>query len=166
MSNTVDSTTNNSYHEDWDKSLISEDDSPSQPSDNASQPQRNASTPRNSVIFPAVAGDSDTTSGGGMSERNRYASGQGKRTLSELLKLHAEKGTDCRMSPEEAARLGDVLGQWINASSSPYEGEDDFFKSHDDIRLLPKRGLNNGGRPRGQSECTGSRPPSSAGFAA
>jgi hypothetical protein len=37
----------------------------------------------------------------------------GKRTLSELLKLHAEKGTDVHYSVEEAARLEEVLGQWV-----------------------------------------------------
>jgi hypothetical protein len=37
----------------------------------------------------------------------------GKRTLSELLKLHAEKGTDVNFSPEEAAKLEEVLGQWV-----------------------------------------------------
>ncbi|KAF5318606.1 hypothetical protein D9619_010829 [Psilocybe cf. subviscida] len=45
----------------------------------------------------------------------------GKRTLSDLL---------CRRvgSASEAHRIADVLGQWINASSSPYEPDmDDFF---------------------------------------
>lgn len=106
---------NNSYQEDWDKSLASEGDSPSQTSENASQQQsHNASTPRNSVIFPAVERDSDVTPSRNVVERGRYASGQGGRTLSDLLRLHAEKGTDCRLSPEEATRLGDVLGQWVS----------------------------------------------------
>lgn len=37
----------------------------------------------------------------------------GKRTLSELLKLHAEKGTNVHFTTEEAARLEEVLGQWV-----------------------------------------------------
>lgn len=37
----------------------------------------------------------------------------GKRTLSELLKLHAEKGTDVHFTAEEAAKLEEVLGQWV-----------------------------------------------------
>ncbi|KAJ4485441.1 hypothetical protein J3R30DRAFT_3696796 [Lentinula aciculospora] len=89
-----------------------------------------------------------------------------KRSLSELLRLHSEKGTECRFSPEEAARVAEVLGQWINASSSPYEDEDDFFTkgSQDDISL-PKRSPSalSDSRPRGQSESANSRPPSSAG---
>ncbi|KAH9990967.1 hypothetical protein BJV74DRAFT_757650, partial [Russula compacta] len=64
----------------------------------------------------------------------------GKRTLSELLKLHAEKGTNVHFTTEEAARLEEVLGQWINSSSSPYEGEDEFFtRSHDDSIVLVHR---------------------------
>ena len=39
--------------------------------------------------------------------------GSGKRTLSELLKLHAEKGTNVHFTQEEATRLGEVLGQWV-----------------------------------------------------
>ncbi|KZT22776.1 hypothetical protein NEOLEDRAFT_1157629 [Neolentinus lepideus HHB14362 ss-1] len=99
-------------------------------------PGEKASTPRNSVAFPG--------------ER------KGKRTLSELMKLYAEKGTSVKFSPEEAARLADVLGQWINSESSPYEGEDDFFATtQDDLVLQSKRSPStNGadGRPRGQSE--------------
>jgi len=37
----------------------------------------------------------------------------GKRTLSELLKLHAEKGTDVHFTSEEANRLEELLGQWV-----------------------------------------------------
>jgi len=100
-----------------------------------------------------------------------------KRTLSELLRLHSEKGSNGRFSAEEASRIADVLGQWINASSSPYEGEDDFFsrpQSQDDIKLTSgiaaRRSVQPelGGRPRGRSESansTHSRPPSSLGAA-
>ncbi|KAF9652281.1 hypothetical protein BDM02DRAFT_3109266 [Thelephora ganbajun] len=79
------------------------------------------------------------------------------RTLSELLKLYSEKGTDCQFSQEEATRIADVLGQWINSGSSPYEAEDDFF-SKDDSTITTKRSSvgtdDNGmlGRPRGSSE--------------
>jgi len=144
-----------SYNEDWDKSLVSELTCPSLAPENLSQELSYiTSTPCNSVIFPVAE---DTNPGRSSTGMTKCPSGKGRRTLSELLKLHAEKGTDCRLSPEEATRLGDVLGQWINAASSPYEGEDDFFTSHDDIALLPKRVSNPGGRLRGQSESAGSR---------
>ncbi|ESK86537.1 hypothetical protein Moror_9808 [Moniliophthora roreri MCA 2997] len=131
---------NDSTNEDWDRSM-------NLGSASTSEDGHSSQTPRNSVVFP----------GNGEAEGTPKAEkgGKGKRSLSELLRLHAEKGTECSFSPEEAARLGDVLGQWINASSSPYEGEDDFFKhgSHDDLSL-PKRSPLSGvdTRPRGQSE--------------
>ncbi|KAI0053223.1 hypothetical protein FA95DRAFT_1568857 [Auriscalpium vulgare] len=74
----------------------------------------------------------------------------GKRTLSELLKLHAEKGTDVHFTAEEAARLEEVLGQWINSGCSPYESEDDFFSRSQDDSQLSRRSpaLDPSGRPR------------------
>ncbi|KIP05654.1 hypothetical protein PHLGIDRAFT_91831 [Phlebiopsis gigantea 11061_1 CR5-6] len=80
------------------------------------------------------------------------------RKLSELLKLHAEKGTDVEMSAEEASAVAEVLGRWINAESSPFEGEDNFFSpthTQDDSALPSRRsagGSSFEGRPRGQSE--------------
>jgi len=66
----------------------------------------------------------------------------------------------------------------INAASSPYEGEDDFFtraQSQDDISVASKRPIPvrlalAASRPRGRSESANSmsgntsRPPSSTGF--
>ncbi|KAG5635513.1 hypothetical protein H0H81_010976 [Sphagnurus paluster] len=122
-------------------------------------------TPRNSVLFPV---DSSTTPGRTRADTMESLRGNGgKRSLSELLKLHAEKGTDVKFSAEEASRVADVLGQWINAASSPYEGEDDFFaRSHDDLSIPSKKSPSSTseGRPRGQSESANSRPPSSVGF--
>ncbi|KIK66163.1 hypothetical protein GYMLUDRAFT_38687 [Collybiopsis luxurians FD-317 M1] len=146
---------NGSQSEDWDRSLmLNEGD--------LSIADLSTKTPRNSVAFPA---EGDAADGVDATPKN---GAKGKRSLSELLRLHAEKGTECRFSPEEAARVADVLGQWINASSSPYEGEDDFFSkgSQDDLSL-PKRSPSalSDARPRGQSESAGganSRPPSSA----
>ncbi|KAJ3806234.1 hypothetical protein F5876DRAFT_50420 [Lentinula aff. lateritia] len=139
---------NSSQSEDWDRSLII----------NEKDIGNDAKTPRNSVAFPADGEVYATPTG--------PSGTKGKRSLSELLRLHAEKGTECRFSPEEATRVAEVLGQWINASSSPYEDEDDFFSkgSQDDLSL-PKRSpsvLSNS-RSRGQSESATSRPPSSAG---
>ena len=127
--------------------------------------------PRNSIQFPgesAPSQDDCTTPG---------ANGGGKgRSLSELMRLHAEKGTDVT---EEATRVANVLKQWvglyigdrvfeplmmswqINSGTSPYEGEDDFFsRANDDSSLGMKRTSQSGdasGRQRGQSESTISR---------
>ncbi|KAG7085623.1 hypothetical protein E1B28_003172 [Marasmius oreades] len=132
--------------EDWDRSM-SQDSQSSQSSPDNSEPK----TPRNSVVFPR--------NGNGETESTPCTGGRQKRSLSELLRLHAEKGTECSMSPEEAERLGDVLGEWINASFSPYEGEDDFFqRSRDDmsIRQSPNPSTTSI-RPRGQSESVRSK---------
>ncbi|KAI0717652.1 hypothetical protein C8Q72DRAFT_789554 [Fomitopsis betulina] len=103
---------------------------------------------RNSVAFPADAHPVEETAHEG--------AGRDKRTISELLKLHSEKGKDVTFSAEEAGRIAEVLGQWINSGPSPYEGEDDFFsRSQDDSALgkrTPSASYDAAGRPRGQSE--------------
>ncbi|EPS93981.1 hypothetical protein FOMPIDRAFT_1063353 [Fomitopsis schrenkii] len=105
---------------------------------------------RNSVAFPADAADAGEEAGQG------EGAGRDKRTISELLKLHSEKGKDVTFSAEEAGRIAEVLGQWINSGPSPYEGEDDFFsRSQDDSALgkrTPSASYDAAGRPRGQSE--------------
>lgn len=129
-------TSTSTHEEDWDRSEsdIRVDGDPR--------------TPKNSVRFP-VDGTSDLSP--------RKGSRRGNRTLSDLLKLYAEKGTDCQFSQEEATRIADVLGQWINSGSSPYEAEDDFFSKDDSIittKRSPIGADDNGalGRPRGASE--------------
>lgn len=82
----------NTHEEDWDNS------------ESDIQVDSNLRTPRNSVQFPAD-GRSDLSPRKGGRRENR--------TLSELLKQYAEKGTDCQFSPEEATRIADVLGQWV-----------------------------------------------------
>ncbi|KAN0111705.1 hypothetical protein V8E52_008266 [Russula decolorans] len=119
--------------EDWDHPESMVDSSSSVTSTTAPTTSR--------VVFPsqggAAAADPDAPSPDVHSHRGGRA---GKRTLSELLKLHAEKGTDVHFSSEEANRLEDLLGQWINSSSSPYEGDDEFFsRSHDDSIVLVHR---------------------------
>ena len=80
------------HEEDWDRS------------ESEIQLDSNLRTPRNSVLFPAD----------GMPDLSPRKGGRrGNRTLSELLKLYAEKGTDCQFSQEEATRIADVLGQWV-----------------------------------------------------
>jgi hypothetical protein len=81
-------------NEDWDRS-----------SDIIPQTQ----VPRNSVLFPQ---DDCSTPGANGSRKSR--------SLSELMRLHAEKGTDVTFNVEEATRVADVLKQWVGllASSS------------------------------------------------
>ena len=63
---------------------------------------------RNSVAFPADA------AGAGEEASQGEGAGRDKRTISELLKLHAEKGKDVTFSAEEAGRIAEVLGQWVS----------------------------------------------------
>ncbi|KAH0581763.1 hypothetical protein J132_10900 [Termitomyces sp. J132] len=151
-----------SQNEDWDRSLILSDVESSSLS--LSQ-QISKETPRNSIVFP-VGGDA--TPGRTRVITAESPAREGKRSLSELLRHHAEKGMAIKFSAEEASRVAEVLGQWINASSSPYEGEDDFFNiSHDDLAIPSKSDSFSPleSRPRGQSEGANSRPPSSTGSA-
>ncbi|KAI0088825.1 hypothetical protein BDY19DRAFT_149779 [Irpex rosettiformis] len=112
-------------------------------------------TSQNSVQFPGISEPNTTTQ---EEPLNSAASSNAKRTLSALLKLHAERGTDVNFSPEEADRVAEVLNRWINSSSSPYEADDDFFnsqpQSQDDSSILLKRSgaSDSSGRPRGRSE--------------
>lgn len=129
-----------------------------------------------SVVFPLE--DKSNEDNNKVAATNHTRSGSaGKRTLSELLKMHAEKGTKCAFSQEEANRVGDVLGQWvcvvsvrhaitnqgawlitwrlqINSSSSPYEGDDEEFfgRGKDDLCVPSRRiGVIVEGRQRGMS---------------
>ncbi|KAJ7718325.1 hypothetical protein B0H16DRAFT_1740095 [Mycena metata] len=95
-------------------------------------------TPRNSVVFPAGAAGDDATPG-----RNPKANGK------------TEGGRGLHVQPGEAVRVADVLRDWVggvlsrqfhgelhaqmNAGSSPYEDEDDFFArgSQRTTRALP-----------------------------
>ena len=90
------------HEEDWDRS------------ESDIQPDAEQRTPRNSVLFPAD-GRPDLSPGNGCR--------RGSRTLSELLKLYAEKGTDCQFSQEEATRIADVLGQWVRLVRPSRVGE-------------------------------------------
>jgi len=159
---------NGSQSEDWDRSMSVDGSQP--PSPGTKTRPLASTTPRNSVAFPAE--DEATPgrgSGRGGSGGGARGGETGKRSLSELLRLHAEKGTDCTFSAEEAAQVADVLRDWINAGSSPYEDEDDFFArgSQDDLSIASKLSAPPPeGRPRGHSDSSNnpsSRPPSAAG---
>ena len=84
------------HEEDWDRS------------ESDIQADCDPRTPRNSVLFPADGILDSSPRKGGRREN---------RTLSELLKLYSEKGTDCQLSQEEATRIADVLGQWVSLDS-------------------------------------------------
>jgi len=130
-----------SHSEDWDRMP---DLNGSEPSSSIHYPD-STTTPRSSLVFPS---DPDSTpKRSSASQGTTNASGaqtgrthtKGKRSLSELMQLHAEKGTESTLSVEEVSRVAEVLGQWINAESSPYEGEDDFFASSQDALDLSSR---------------------------
>ncbi|KAJ6535913.1 hypothetical protein DFH09DRAFT_1179125 [Mycena vulgaris] len=151
---------NGSQSEDWDRSISMDGSQP--PSPGAQSRPLATTTPRNSVIFPAEDEATPGRSSGGGAKTGE----KGKRSLSELLRLHAEKGTESKFSAEEASQVADVLRDWINAGSSPYEDEDDFFArgSQDDLSIPSKLSAPpREGRPRGQSDSSNSRPPSAAG---
>ncbi|KAF9041185.1 hypothetical protein BJ165DRAFT_1487556 [Panaeolus papilionaceus] len=184
--------TGSQSEDDWDRSLLIDSSSLSvstEPGTANSVPFTASihavmTTPRNSIVFPADETPGRSSRYSSLTKNDLRENGKGgKRTLSELLKLHSEKGSNGTFTPEEATRIADVLGQWINASSSPYEGEDDFFArtAQDDLSLASKRptpvNVSLAGRPRGRSESAnsaylnispafgGSRPPSSIGQA-
>lgn len=99
--------------DDWDRSLPDAKVNPAQ------------ITPRNSIVFSV-----NETSGKPSSEASRpthsenasvqdMENGKGNLSLSELLRLHSEKDSKGNFSAEEAARIADVLGQWVGVHSCP-----------------------------------------------
>ena len=109
----LNSTSSDSQNEDWDQSLeITDED---MTSENTHSPLART-TPRNSVVFPADETPGRLVKTGCGHGRDGSVDGKGKRTLSELLKMHSERGTNCQFSVEEASRVGDVLGQWVGAT--------------------------------------------------
>jgi hypothetical protein len=111
--------------EDWDHTESNADSSPAPASASAPAPSR--------VVFPSRGGaaddERDAPTPDALPSHSHRAGCPGKRTLSELLKRHAEKGTDVHFSSEEAARLEDLLGQWVR-----------FFFSHFLPSIFPSVG--------------------------
>jgi hypothetical protein len=69
-----------------------------------------------SVPFPRDASQEPTDS---PSSDTRGAAAEGKsRTLSQLLRLYAEKGTDVSMSQDEADAVAEALGNWVSLTHS------------------------------------------------
>jgi hypothetical protein len=72
------------------------------------------------VSFPSHDGADDSSRPDvSLPSHGGSRTGSGKRTLSDLLKVHAEKGTNVHFTPEEATRLGEVLGQWVRVRALP-----------------------------------------------
>lgn len=70
-----------------------------------------ASSPSMSVPFPAGAQE-DQRGTDSTNSTSRSADGSG-RTLSQLLRLHAEKGTEVNFSQEEADAVAEALNVWV-----------------------------------------------------
>jgi len=139
--------------DDWDRS-------PPDTKNNAAP-----TTPQNSIEFPVneIPGKPARSTHSNNVTVQDMENGKRSLSLSELLRLHSENDSKGNFSAEEAARIADVLGQWINASSSPYEADDDLFvpsgQSMDDLSITSKRPSQDSfgcGRPRGRSECANS----------
>ncbi|CAE6429945.1 hypothetical protein AG1IA_01606 [Rhizoctonia solani AG-1 IA] len=74
----------------------------------------------------------------------------GSRSLSDLMRLHAEHGKEnLQLNPQEEQRLEEELARWVNSE----EDDETYFgrRSLDDASARP-RGTVEFGRPRGQSE--------------
>lgn len=95
--------------DDWDRSLPDT-------KDNAA-----TTTPRNSIVFPVneTPGESSRSTHSKNASVQEKDNGKGNLSLSELLRLHSEKDSKGNFSAEEAARIADVLGQWVGVHSCP-----------------------------------------------
>ena len=70
----------------------------------------------NSIVFPV----NETPGKSSRYSHSKTASvqdGKGDRNLSELLRFHLEENSKGHFSAEEAARIADVLGQWVGVHS-------------------------------------------------
>lgn len=78
-------------------------------------------TPQNSIVFPVneIPNKSATPTYSKNASVQDMENGKGNPSLSELLRLHSEKDSKGNFSAEEAARIADVLGQWVGVHSCP-----------------------------------------------
>jgi hypothetical protein len=99
--------------EDWDYPELTSTDSTTTANTAASASTR--------VVFPSQDGTADNNDipSGPDALQSHRGGRSGKRTLSELLKLHAEKGTNVHFTTEEAARLEETLGRWVRVFPVP-----------------------------------------------
>ena len=96
--------------DDWDHSL------PDDIKDNSAP-----TTPRNSIVLPVneTPGKSSRCTHSKNASVQDMENSKGNLSLSELLRLHSEKDSKGNFSAEEAARIADVLGQWVGVHSNP-----------------------------------------------
>jgi hypothetical protein len=110
----------------------------------------NAST---SVPFPRDQSQEQGDDPSG--EAHDHAEGK-TRTLSHLLRLYAEEGTDVSMSVEEADAVADALGQWVSTLDTSLSTIDELLplarRSTPALALRRPSALDVHGRPRGQSD--------------
>jgi hypothetical protein len=85
-----------SMSEDWDRSASEIQADP--------EPPKTPSTSR--VAIHVIDTENEGTPGGA----------KGRRSLSDLLRLHAEKGKDLKLSKEDEQRLSEELGKWVRSS--------------------------------------------------
>jgi len=105
----------NANVDDWDQSILVDTGAgPSTPPNGHQNPSSDAET-TTTPAAAAAGGDKDK-----MGTR-------GKKSLSEMLKRHIEKGRSLNLSDEDEENLSEELGKWINSDSSPYELDDSFF---------------------------------------
>ena len=93
--------------DDWDTT-------PSDPKDNVAP-----TTPQNSIVFPVNETPGKTARSSKDASAQDIENCKGNLSLSELLRLHSEKDSKGKFSAEEAARIADVLGQWVGVKSCP-----------------------------------------------
>lgn len=99
--------------DDWDRSLPDTKDNLA------------TTTPHNSIVFPIneTPGKSSRCTHSKTASIKDMENDKGNRPLSELLRLHSVKDSKGNFSPEETARIADVLGQWVGTSMSRTQNE-------------------------------------------
>lgn len=111
LDSTISINSPDSQPEDWDRSIVLSD---SDALLNSETQENGPHTPRNSIAFPSNGGSTPGRQRRNTNPTTEWASTtKTGRSLSELMKLHSEKGTRCEFSADEALRVADVLGQWV-----------------------------------------------------
>ena len=111
--------------DDWDHSLLDGGSTSvafqvEVPVADSAESQLSRTSPRNSIVFPSYRTPGRAAhfnSCHGLHSRSGSVegleSGNKKRTLSDLFKLHSERGSNGDFSVDEAKRIAELLGQWV-----------------------------------------------------